>query len=173
MVRGILNRAGRLAAPAALASVLGCGHAPARPAPVILSAPKLSACMPRAMSAAMVLAPDRGRSAEELQKVHFAPYYESFLDAREQKKYIDCLKAERPADYKEKVRQAQGWLKTSRRSQEEHEAFFPAERRIRDVQETFLYPDEKSFTRRVVVIRRDGTQEVVEKTYPKAPAATP
>lgn len=140
----------------------------------------LSFCLPRAMHAVRALAPRPAgggdAAAEEAwKKQAFIDYYESFLDAKEQTKYVACLKKnkhskEYATNFREKYRQAKSWLKRSQEEVDRHRSTYPRGKRIVDVEEHFTDIDAKRGGRRVVITLRDGTWTVVETQFDKSPA---
>jgi len=129
-------------------------------------------CLGRAISASMALDPSR-LSKGELWQAHFQGYYNAYLDVREQRKYIQCLKKERPREYEARVRKAEGWLKMSEDQLKEHEAFFPGNQRIRDARQSFRDLDDQTALETVTVILRDGSEVVVESKFGRKPPAKP
>lgn len=138
-------------------------------APTALEAIKLPhMCFGRAMHASMVLSVDA--SPEEKKKVYWDGYFEAFLDAKEQKKYVDCLDEDRAdKDYEKNHREAVKWLKYSEDEVEKYKTFFPPEKQIVDVEESFSDISDARGGRRVVITLKDGTKTVEESQFDKSP----
>ena len=123
-------------------------------------------CLGPAMHASMAIAVDAPREA--LMKVYFTNYYEAFLDAKEQKKYVDCLEEDRAAkNFGKDHLEAEGWLKSAQVEMKNYEGYFPAEKRIVDVEQTFSDVSDKVGLARVVITLKDGTKTVEETRFDK------
>lgn len=157
----------------ALMSVAGCAHRQKTRSPVeapVLKEPEspLAAikmphyCLGRAMHASMAMTGD----AEADKKAAFDNYFEAFLDAREQEKFLACLDEDRAdKDYEKSRREGQKWLDWSRSEAEKYGAFFPPEKQIVDVQEKFTDLSDKRGARKVVITLKDGSQAVSESQF--------
>lgn len=120
-------------------------------------------CLARALSAAQLM--PIGASAEESRKAAFENYYRGFLDAKGQREYIACLEKDGSPEALAKRPAAEKWLKSSQAMADAAMAFFPEEKRIVDVTETFSDLDAKQGLRRVVVTLRDGSKTKIESRY--------
>lgn len=163
--------------------LLACAHAPRQPAPAppamaALSALEvLSACLPRAMHASAglpIAGPADAAAQEELRKQEFEDYYEAFLDAKQQGKYVACVERNKNSkqyagNFEQEYAQAKGWLKQAQDEVEKLEPLFSPDKRIADVSESFSDEGDRAFVRRVTVILKDGTQTSIEKRFAKQP----
>jgi hypothetical protein len=103
---------------------------------------------------------------EENKKANFDNYFEAFLDAKEQAKFLACLDADRAAkDYAKNRLEGKKWFKWSHDEAEKYRALYPPEKQIADVVETFADISAKRGSRRVVITLKDGTQAVSESQY--------
>lgn len=168
-----------------LAAFTGCAHQKAsgpsmglEPLPVI---PTLSLCLPRAMHASMALAPAAAGAVdpaadEERKKEIFTDYYESFLDAKEQAKYVSCLKKNKDSpeysqDFDKTYKEGNWWLKKSQDEADKYKAMFPRGKRIVDVEEQFTDIDQTRAIRRLTITLRDGTKTEIESQFDKNSSA--
>lgn len=141
----------------------------------------LSFCLPRAMHASMALsaaAPEDAAAREERRKQEFTDYFESFLDAREQGKYVVCLEKNKGSkryagSFEEKYAEAKSWLKRSEDEAARLEALYPKEKRIAGVAENFSDLDEKIGLRQVTITLKDGTKSSVESRFDKRMGGKP
>ena len=154
---------------AALLTVAGCGHRQkALPDESSLLALQLSPCLRYAMSASEI--PTPGASKEEVEKIRFADYSSAFLDVKEQKKYIACLDGNpRDEDYRADRRRAERELGPRQADVDKYKAFFPPEKQIVDVVQTFTDVSDKLGNDHVVVTLRDGTQTASDSRFEKTP----
>jgi hypothetical protein len=154
----------------ALISFAGCAHQQKTPDTDLVSLRHFlqNICPARAMHASLIVPSDA--SHDKAMTDYFDNYFESFLDAKEQKKHIACLEQDRQAkDFRKTHDDAEHWLKRSQDETAKYEAFFPPEKRIADVEETFADVGEKRASRHVVVTLRDGTRTVSDSEFDKAP----
>jgi hypothetical protein len=143
--------------------------------------PTLSMCLPRAMHASLALAPASVGAVdpaadEERQKEMFTDYYESFLDATEQAKYISCLKKNKDSpeyaqNYAQKLKEANWWLNKSQDEAAKYAPLFPRKKRITAVEEAFTDIDPSRAIRRLTIIQRDGTKTEIESQFDKSSPA--
>lgn len=180
----------RLFAAFSLPLVFGaCAHAPARAplapetsasAPPAVEAPLSpgdasdllkslksleTMCLPRAGYALMLLDPDGKVPPKEARRIRFEAYYNVFLNVRGHQEYVDCLSKNRPENYRDDLKKAQGWLSDSRKQLAELEPQFPPQERIVDVQESFVDSGPKKTTRHLVVTLRSGDKKVIDETF--------
>ena len=158
----------------ALMSLTGCAHRQKTTEPKIdqQKAPDLGIagfkmlhlCFGRAMHASGI----PSGNAEADKKIYFENYFEAFLDAKEQAKYVACLEEDREdKDYSRNHREAEKWLQSSREEAARYKTLFPPEKQITDVEEKFTDISDKRGARRVVITLMDGTQTVSESQFDK------
>ena len=104
-------------------------------------------------------------TAEDLRNIQFRAYYDSFLDAQGQNKYIDRLEKDLPPGYKGDIREARGRLETFQKRISKYKILFPEQERIQDAQESFIDLGNKIFIRRIVITLNNGTQKIIEKKH--------
>lgn len=152
--------------------LIGCAHQsrtdlalapPLEPAASVAAVlPEL--CLPRALSAVEV-----GSDPQTA----FKNYYEAFLDVKEQSKYVDCLSRRwRVPWLHAEYRRGRRWLKDSQRIMARNEPLAGKDERISDVVETFEPKDSGHTLRRVTITLANGSQRVVEETFPNTPAGS-
>ncbi len=153
-----MERAPVVCAVLALGALCACAE-PAVRAPAF-GIRMASMCLSRAMHPGQPVL--RGTPNDQNLPVYFRNYFEAFLDAKEQRKYLDCLKGERDSpDSAERYARAKAWLKLSQQAVSRNMKHFPKDKRIVDVDESYVRsPDGRTSTRRVVVTQRDGTRTV-------------
>jgi hypothetical protein len=150
----------------ALLSFAGCAHQQKAPEPDILALKMSRSCLGRAMHASMMLSGD----PEKDKKAAFDNYFEAFLDAKGQQKYVDCLDEDRQdKNYGRNRKEAVKWLKWSQDETAKFKALFPPEKQIADVQEKFTDISDKLGARHVVITLKDGTQTVSDSQFDKTP----
>lgn len=141
--------------------LLACAHQPRAGAPgfaeaaVPLALPDF--CLGRAL-----FAPGLGTD----EQTAFKNYYEAFLDAKEQSKYVACLDRRwRVPWLHSEFRQARRWLKYSQQVIAQNEPRVGKDERISDVVETFQPKDSGHTLRRVTITLANGSQRIVEETF--------
>ncbi|MDE2313781.1 MAG: hypothetical protein KGL04_06380 [Elusimicrobia bacterium] len=127
-------------------------------------------CLPYAMSAMCVMAPNSPEFAR--RECAFRNYYEAYLDAKEQAKYVGCLRRRWAvpwlhADY----RRARRWLKTSQAEVARYGPLAGADRRITDVKESFEPQGPGTTLRRLTITFASGKETVVDSTFSDRPSA--
>lgn len=136
-----------------------------------------SLCMARAIHAMHAYGssePTTTDEKKERERRLFADYYEAFLDAKEQRKYIACLTEDRRSrrsfpDWKQDYAQAKSWLRISEGHVSRLKKLQPKTRRIADVTESFYELDQITGGRRVTVTLSDGASEVFDTTFDTRP----
>ena len=117
-------------------------------------------CLGRAMYAESILPLDASEPAKREQA--FRNYYESFLDAKEQGKYVDCLRQRWSVPWVHaEYRQGRRWLKESKRMVAKNEPLVGQDKRIADVEESFEPAGGGQSLRRVTITLRDGAKQII------------
>src|SRR5579883_1741665 len=125
------------------------------------------ACLGRAIHAELLLAPDAPE--RERRDLAFKNYYESFLDAKGQGEYVDCLRKRWALPWLHaEYRRGRRWLATARQEERDNEPLAGPDKKIADATEAFEKKDDGTSLRRVTITFASGAKTTLEETVAAA-----